>query len=213
MKKAIIAVVLIFGIALVPSLVSAQTWGVNVGFNSATFGGDDGDNWESKTGFMFGGLCLYPLTNTGISLHIEANYTMKGASFEGWLWADTDGDGYADSQIDAEQINKLAYLEIPVLFQYNVKTAGSVQPIFYAGPALALKLSSKYTLKYSNTSDTESLKDIKSMDISLVVGGGVCISGKYYVSLRYTMGVTNYADVVGVDLKNNVISGVVSVAL
>jgi len=213
MKKGIVVALVVFGLILMPTIISAQTWGFNVGINSATFGGDDAENYESKTGFMFGALSLYPLAANGLCLHVEANYTLKGSTMEGRVLVDYDGDGYGDAYIDAKQTIKLTYVEIPILLQYNVKTKGSVQPIFYAGPAVALKMSSKYKLSYSNTSDTETMKNVKSIDFGLVIGGGIAINKKYYVSARYTMGLASFSDVVGVDLKNNVISGIFSMTI
>jgi len=213
MKNGIVAALVVFGLILMPTIISAQTWGFNVGINSDTFGGDDAENYESKTGFMFGALALYPLAATGLCLHVEANFAMKGAKMEGSVLVDYDGDGYGDAYVDAEQTNKLTYVEIPVLLQYNVKTKGSVQPIFYAGPAVALKMSSKYKLSYSTENKKGTLKNIKSMDFGLVIGGGIVINKKYYVSARYTMGLASFFDVVGEDFRNNVISGIFSMTL
>jgi len=192
MKKAIIAVVLIFGIALVPSLVSAQTYGINAGVNIANCGGDDADNTDSKTGFMFGALMNYPLSANGVGLRIEANFTQKGFK--------------QDYGVDIEDVLKLSYLEIPVLLQYKAASSGSIAPIFFAGPAAALKLSAKLTEKVGSQEDTETADLVKGFDLGLMIGGGICVNNMFNIYVRYTMGLTTISDRANTDIKNNVIT-------
>lgn len=199
-RQTVLKTVILINLLFIPALVSAQTWGLNLGFNSSGFGGDDSEDVKNKSGFLVGALAILPMSN-GLSIHFEANFTTKGASIE-------------DVQYYDDKLEWLFnYIEVPALLQYKVNTSGSIAPFFYAGPAIALKLNAKMKYSAGSDSDTESVDDVKSIDFGLIFGGGINFAKQYYLSVRYTRGMTTWFDGTGLDLTNKVISFVGSITL
>ena len=110
---------------LLAAPVNAQV-GVVAGFVSSNLSIDDFDDTESRTGFAVG-LTMSRWMGPSLSFNPEVLYITKGAAFE-----------------DEEE--KLAYLEVPLMFRYNIMTSGGeFRPFITAGPTIGYLLSCDFT--------------------------------------------------------------------
>lgn len=195
---------------LLPSLSSATEikGGLKIGASSAKLYGDDvedledflGEDLKSRIGFCVGGFVTIDIAEI-FAIQSEVLYTMKGLTYEEEIMGDT-----------LKAWIKLDYLEIPVLAKINIPTPGGVKPSLFAGPAIALKLSSKVKAEYAGDSDEEDLEDVKGTDFGLVIGGGLDFGfgssgrGSISVDIRYTLGLSTISEFEGEDIKNGVFS-------
>lgn len=193
------AVVLVLGLVValvVPSFGQvAISKGIKGGINFANLGGSDVEDTDSRTAFNVGVFAGIQLANI-LYLQPEVLYTMKGA---------TQKFDFQGTTIKTTV--KLTYLEIPVLFRLNVPVQGSnVAPNFFAGPALAFKLSAKAKAEGGGQSAEEDIEEVKSTDFSLVFGAGLGV-GPVSFDVRYSLGLSSIDDSAeNADVKNNVIS-------
>lgn len=181
MKKQLQSIIVV--LLLLVSFARAQglTIGPNIGLNIANIGGKDAPSYlGSKVGIMFGGYLNYPFAKM-FALEPAINYTMLGAS------GSTQG---VNVTVSAN------YIEVPVLLRFYIPLEGrqTIRPSIYAGPAIGLNLSANVNQQANGQSqDTDIGKQTKSMDLSLVFGGGVAFklgTGNLDLSLRYTVGLT-----------------------
>ena len=157
---------------------------------------DLGEELKSKWGLCAGGFIRFNISET-FAIQPEVLYTMKGAKFE--------------ETIDGETMKfemNLSYLEVPVLLKLMIPTSGGVKPSLFAGPTLAIKLSSKTKLKYAGQTEEEDIEDMKDTDFGLIIGAGVDF-GTLTFDLRYNLGLTTISDIEDEDVKNGVISLIV----
>ena len=207
--KRTVKVMLIGAVALIlllpnSSLAKGITGGLKIGMNSAKLHGEDikeleeelGEELKSKWGLCAGGFIRFNISET-FAIQPEVLYTMKGAKFEETILGET---------MKFEM--NLSYLEIPVLLKLMIPTPGGIKPNLYAGPALAIKLSSKTKLEYAGETEEEDIEEMKDTDFGLIIGAGVDF-GKLTVDLRYVLGLTTISDVEDEDVKNGVISLIV----
>jgi hypothetical protein len=185
--------------------------GLKIGVSSAKLYGDDvgdfegllGEGLKSRIGFCAGGFITFNITEM-FAIQPEVLYTMKGVRWEGGI------NGATPLKIWI----KLDYLEIPVLVKIIVPTPGGVKPFLFAGPVLALKLSSKVKAEYAGDSEEEDIEDenMKSTDFGLVIGAGVDFglgipgTGKMTLDVRYSLGLSTISAFEGDDVKNGVFS-------
>ena len=207
MKKllTILSIVTLVFLFLLPNLAFSQmgiTKGVKVGLNLATVTGDDVDyvagpvtiSPGTRTSFSVGGFVILNLPGM-LKVRPEILYSMKGAKY--------------DTPI-GDATMKLDYLEVPVLLQYNL-IPGPISPNIFAGPALGIKLSAKGE---SPGGAEEDIDDVKSMDLGLVIGGGVILNDKFTVDLRFSLGLSTIDDSDNeADIKNQVISLMAGICL
>ncbi|NQT25451.1 PorT family protein [candidate division KSB1 bacterium] len=198
------------------SMAQITEKGVKVGLNMANITGDEADELfpddpENKTGFAIGGYVLYPLNET-ITMRIEALYSQKGAKASGEMdhgYYYYYGGGSVDYKAEAT----VTYLEIPVLFQYDIESSGSMKPFVFAGPFLALKMSDKYKMTIDGDTESGDIDDLKGSDYGIVIGAGAKINEKIFIDLRYSMGMTTIVDIDDVDVKTKVIAIMAGYAL
>ncbi|NQT25449.1 PorT family protein [candidate division KSB1 bacterium] len=213
------------------SMAQITEKGVKAGFYMANASGSDaddltGDIFEKKArnGFAVGVYALYPL-NESITLRPEVLYCQKGVKYEG-SGTETVNMGYGytvDYEYDGTIDVSLTYLEIPVLFQYDIASSGNMKPFVFAGPYLAFNMGAKMKMDMKVTamghteteSESEDMKDdVKSMDYGLVVGVGAKVTDKIHIDARYSMGMTSIDDTSDdLDLKNTVIAVTAGFAL
>lgn len=189
MKKVVLFVSLLAIVMLFALPVSAQQMvgladkGIKVGVNMATFGGDDVDDVDSRTGLVAGAYAKFKFTPL-LSIQPELLFSMKGAEY---------GDNTA----------KLNYIEIPVLIQASFPSPNFV-PNFYVGPALGIKLSE--TLEYDGEEVETDDDAYKGTDFGLAVGLGAKFT-MISVEARYTLGLSSIDDSgFDADIKNQVLS-------
>lgn len=183
--------------------------GVKVGLNLANIGGSDakdnfmGESPSNKMGFAAGAYILYPM-NESITMRVEALYSQKGAKAEGT--EDFSYYGYSGS-IDYKIEATITYIEIPILFQYDIQSSGNMKPCVFAGPYLAMKMGAKLKVTVEDDTETDDIEDVKGMDYGIIVGVGAKLTEKISVDARYSMGLTSIDDSdEDFDLKNKVIA-------
>jgi opacity protein-like surface antigen len=196
----------ILAIGLTPAL-SAQTtpaqprFGITGGLTVAKVGGSDVNDAKLKTGFVGGGVAVFPISPT-FSFQPELVYAMKGSKF-------------TDQGTDASF--KLNYVELPVLVRYDVPVTGGTKPFLLAGPAFALETTCKISGTDQGTTVTFGCQDFfnqvgantdtKSFDVGAMFGGGLAfdVNGRVMtVGIRYNIGFMKvFSDT---DVKNRVLS-------
>lgn len=90
--------------------------------------------------------------------------------------------------------DKVSYLEVPLLWRWNIATADSpkLQPFLTAGPTVSLKVGCSVVASGQSTPCSTVDKNglFATSDVSLLAGGGVA-RGKWRAGLRYEVGVLN----------------------
>jgi hypothetical protein len=206
MKKTV-KVILIGAVAIMlmlPSLSLAAgiKVGLKIGMNRADFHGEDvqemlqamGGYMESKWGLCAGGFVRFNISKT-FAIQPEVLYTMKGAKIDSTVL-----------RIKSKWEFNLSYLEVPVIVKFMIPTPGGVKPNLYAGPSLAIKLSSKIKHEIPGWPvEEQDIEGMKDTDFGLIIGAGIDF-GKLMVDLRYVLGLTAISDDANSDIKNRVIS-------
>ena len=203
-------------LALASAALPAQTvatraptrLGLLAGVNLATFGGDDAEGADTRTGFVGGGYLSLGLT-PGLSLRPELLYSMKGAK------QSFDEDGVSGS-VEA----RFDYLEVPILLAFDLPVAGSIQPQLYAGPTFAFRVSCEISGSGGGITISGDCEDFvepgeegpRSFDAGALVGGALRFvlrgGSAFTVGARYTLGLTEIGE--GADTKNRVLGIVAS---
>jgi hypothetical protein len=203
-----------FGFAIVllavflPFTAHAQSteFGFKGGVNIASYGGDDVEDLDSRTGIIVGGSFAFNLSPM-FSIQPELLYAMKGAK-------DSDASGSFTVKHD--------YLEVPVLARLRIPMApgSSLRPSVFAGPALGIELSCDLEGEEGGTTVSASCSDFgletKTTDFGLLFGGELGLDrGGMRIGLeaRYNLGLTSILDVEGAsDIKNRAISIMATIA-
>lgn len=177
-------------------------FGVLGGMNAATLNGGDGDAPDRRTGLLVGAYVVKPL-NAHLSLRPELLYSQKGAevSSSGELFTFT-------SAIE------LAYIDVPMLLQYEGGTPSGITPHVFVGPTFGFKAGCTLTETSDNTGGVEQSSDcedqggeLEAFDLGGLVGAGVGFplgSVRGTVGVRFQQGFTEIA--MDSEIKNRVIS-------
>ncbi len=179
-------------------------FGLKGGLNFSNFGGDDAGTWDSRTGFSFGGFLVSSFSDM-FFIQPELIFTTKGA---------TTTSTFETGDRETRQL-KFSYLEFPILGKLVIPLSGSnLQPLLYAGPYMAFKVSSKLHIE-REISDTESsYDDARATDFGLVFGGGVGLpvrANLIALEIRYNMGLTSFDDSdSNLSIKHNVVMVIAS---
>jgi Outer membrane protein beta-barrel domain len=187
MKKLILTFA---GTVLIVSCVMAQNFsgGIKVGLNLADQKiSGSGIALDTKTMPAFhGGVFVTYMFAEKTGVQPELLYSMQGSKI--------DIDGF---KIDS----KFDYLNIPVLFRYNITQIINVN----AGPQVGFLMSAKQ----KSDGTTEDVKSsFKSTDFSLAFGAGIDLPVGLIGGVRYSLGLakiqdTNDPDFGSTDFKNN----------
>jgi hypothetical protein len=174
-------------------------FGVNIAFlrgaNAANFTSFGSSNWFLRFGLCGGGFLALPL-NGSLAIQAEALITTKG-SHETGTWGGEPTYVYS---------LKITYLEIPVLLRVMTRPIKKTAQIFFmAGPALGLKLGSRFM----RSSEVIEFNGVKSTDLGLVLSLGYVLRSRGYTEFRYIAGMSKMIEEAGVPL--NIKNGVVSV--
>jgi hypothetical protein len=201
----------LFAILLLAITATAQVnFGIKAGANMAKITGDGWDTIEAfmdtpiddkfKFGMAFGLMAEMPLGEGGFAIQPEVLYVMKGAKAE---FPEAQAAGY-----DITMKVKQDYVEVPVLIKYNVPTEGSISPCLFAGPVVAFNAASKIEadnvpVELADEIPDGDIENNKSVDFGITFGGGVGMvvgeTGRLTFDLRYTLGLTEVFDDVGMD--------------
>jgi len=195
--------------AQTPAPASAPRVGVLGGLNSATLTGEElldeeGTAIDRRNGFVGGLYLTLPLRTPGLTFRPELLYAQKGASAN----VSFTDEG---STFDLRGTVALSYLELPLLLQYTVPTAGGLRPQLYAGPAMSLRTACRVRIRTSFGGESagqsancdeaggadEDVASVRRFDAGGVVGGALAfaVGGQALaVGARYTHGFVRLAD-------------------
>lgn len=178
MKKVILSLGLLVGLAGVANAQTGLKLGLKGGFNLATFSGTDAKGSEYKAGFAAGGLLNYGFTDM-ISVQGELLYSQKGGS--------RDFDNGAGKTYTAKQT--LGYLDVPILFKVNAGDAGKGLS-FELGPQGSFVLHQRSFVEDSGGkqigSSETSTDALNKVVIGYAAGIGYQITSGLGIGLRYT---------------------------
>jgi hypothetical protein len=169
--------------------------GVQVGYSRTDLAlSGAGNLLESRQGAITGVYLQFPVRDF-LAVRPELLFSLKGGR--------TVATGQADIDIE------LAYLELPLLLRVSIPT-GSLRPVLFAGPALAIQIGCDFTSTLSTDSiratcgqDSISLTNVRGWDFGVVGGGGVEMRlrrATIALEARYTAGTRSILD--DVALKN-----------
>lgn len=179
--------VLVFGFASAQDeakTTSNVKFGAKGGINLANIAGDDAGDANMYVGFNAGMFVEIPVTDK-LTIQPEILYSAQGSKSEGPLVI--EGNVY-----DVEATIKLNYINIPVMFKYQVANKFSLE----AGPYVGFVTSAKMKVEVSGYgSDTVDMKDmVKSTDFGLGLGMNYEFSDVIFANARYQAGLTQIGD-------------------
>lgn len=142
--------------------------GAYVGYSRTDLGGADAQEVQARQGALTGVYLHLPLSRN-VSIRPELTFALKGGRTE-------TADGVI---LDIQ----LAYLEFPVLGKAAVPL-GRFRPVFFAGPAPALRIGCDFLLFIPQTPGQPALDErvtcgeaeivvLRQMDLGLVAGAGI----------------------------------------
>ena len=150
--------------------------GLKLGMNIAFIHGPDVKVWPDRQaawvlrfGLCGGGFVALPVSKS-VAIQAEALITTKGSKEVGALFEEV----YNYSLM-------ITYLEVPVLVRFTPLPASrSFNLVFMAGPALAFKLHSRFTL----AGERLEFDGVRSKDLGLVISVGYVIRSQGYTEIR-----------------------------
>lgn len=167
MKRIILSMVvcMVFGF----SNAQSTKFGIKGGLNVSGITGYAEDT-KSLIGYHIGGFAEVKVSKK-IAIQPEFLFSTQGTTIEGF-------DGDSNTKVNVN------YLNIPVLAKYYITDAFTVE----AGPQIGFLLSAKIK--------EEDIHDLyKSTDFGFNLGCGYDFTENFSAGLRYTIGLTNVADV------------------
>lgn len=180
------------GLASAQSLSAGEVAaGVKGGLNAANLseslegtGAGTSVSYDLRKGLIFGAFIRKAVSDT-FAIQPEILFSQQGASQSDFM------DDYGV---------KLGYIQVPVLGV--VTFAGdSARPFVFAGPALSLKTSAKFSENGVNTD----IDDVAGSDVSLVLGAGIEIA-QGSIEVRYSFGFKDINPDTDFSAKNRVLS-------
>ena len=201
MKKLLFSVILlvVFVIANAQektSNVSNIKFGAKGGVNFANLAGDDADGAKMFVGFNAGFFIEIPVADK-LVFQPEILYSAQGSKSEGPLFV--DGSVY-----NVEATLKFNYINIPLLFKYEIADKFSLEAGPYVGFLTSAKLKAKIQGVGSETIDAKDM--LKSTDFGIAIGMNYEFTDVIFANARYQSGLTEIGDAEGNnnDIKNSV---------
>lgn len=193
-KTLTVALALAVGLVLGTGVAEAQDgtgFGIKGGVTLAKLDGDFGAvdgaavDFENGRGFAVGIFAAMPLSD-GLSLQPELMYVRRTTEL--------DLPSLDDTVDEAEFEVRTSYVELPVLLKYTAGD-GSVRPILFAGPSVALNLDAETHAEFGDMEETTDIKDeISDIDLGVALGAGLELGDGLSVEGRYTLGLTDVDD-------------------
>lgn len=156
--------------------------GAKGGVNFSKITGDDFDDVDSRTSFNAGLIAEIPLSER-ISFQPEIFYSGQGFDIV------QGEDRLFDTSEDIEY--QLDYIQVPLLLKVYLVKGLSVE----AGPQFGFKIHEEFDSEpNSDGGDFEIDEDdsyVKDFDTSLAIGTSYKFDSGFFLSARYTMGLTN----------------------
>ncbi|MGI9548250.1 MAG: porin family protein [Flavobacteriaceae bacterium] len=175
----------LISIFLLSSCVTPR-YGVKVGGNYATIGGDDTDNIDGKIGLYLGGVAELGITDR-FAVQPEVLFSQQGAKY-------SDSGGF-DGQFNFNYIN------VPIMAKFKPSDAFSIE----LGPQIGFLLTAKDKFD-SPTSGEDDIKDfVGSTDFGGNIGIGYELDMGLNFNARFNYGFSNINDfdTGGLDISNN----------
>ncbi|WP_299779499.1 porin family protein [uncultured Formosa sp.] len=186
MKKLIVFTgVLLFALTSVHAQSDSKAFqlGVKGGVNFSKLSGDDFDDVDSRTSFNAGLVAEVPISER-FSFQPEVFYSGQGFDL-----LERDQDNVFDTNENVEY--QLDYIQVPLLLKAYLIKGLSVE----AGPQFGFKIHEEFdTEPNSDGGDLEIDSDdsyVKDFDTSLAFGTSYKFDNGFFLSARYTMGLTS----------------------
>jgi hypothetical protein len=178
-------------------------FGAKAGLNISNFTGDT-ENSKSKEGLYIGGYVRIPIASK-FSIQPELLFSMQGAKEKtAYPYYEPIRDDYFWGTAEADY--KFNYINIPLMFQYEVIDRLRLE----AGPQVGLNVGSKFKLKFKEGYRSYFIKadadELKMINFSLNVGGNYELQNGLNFSARYSCGLSNISEDSNSDVKNPVFS-------
>ena len=205
MKKFLISALVVGVTAL--GFSQELRWGIKGGINFANLRGDKtityyykggkqiaipGSN-KGKVGFHIGAFAEYPI-NEKLTFQPELLISTQGAEFENNSYEENRAYSSKATKNMVSKVN-LTYLEVPIMFKYNVVEKLNVEFGLQIGFLIGAENNIVYTITNDVSRDIYSLdidaKKMKSVDFGLNFGASYDITENIFVQARYNLGLTN----------------------
>jgi len=189
----IILLTLFISISSPLTFAQFSSFGIKGGLNLSKLNYKDdlqGYNFTFREGLNSGLFGEYKLSNN-LFIHGEIIYSMRGTEYG------LDEKILLGLTIPKHKfIQKLDYIEIPILFQYNILIDSKIIPKVFLGPVASFLLSAKieYVENDNSKGEVDQKDDIKSTELGVVFGVGAnynLSSGQIIFDIRYQYGLTN----------------------
>ena len=202
MRFSLKTVLVIAFLMTLPTVAAGQsTVGFRGGLSLASLGGDDAQDFDSKTGLSFGGFFNVPVSDM-LGVQVGAGFVQKGAS---------------ETELGVDLEFEMGYIEIPLLLTLSPPTSGNVGFTFSVGPAIGFNTGCTLSgteggITVEIDCDDPSIGlEVKSFEVGAMVGAGLDIGLTESVSLVldgfYNLGLTKVDDSgVDDDVKNRAFS-------
>ncbi|MBQ0769113.1 MAG: PorT family protein [Bizionia sp.] len=174
--------------------------GVKGGMNFSTITGDDFNDLDSRTSFNAGLVAEIPITNR-FSIQPEVFYSGQGFDIK-----EIDQDNVFDTDQNIEY--QLDYIQVPILAKFYLVDGLSIE----AGPQFGFKINEEIDSQPNSDGGDVDISNedssVKDFETSITGGLSYKFSSGFFVSGRYTYGLTNLFDddsaLKNVDAKNAV---------
>ena len=182
MKKVILSLGLLVGMAGVANAQTGLKLGLKGGFNGATFSGTNSKGSEYKAGFAAGGLINYGFSDL-ISVQGELLYSQKGASIDAF-----NKTGAAASFANGTTFKStLGYIDVPILLKVTAGDDGKGL-FFELGPQGSFVIHNRDFYQNGSDQSTEntSTDALNKVVIGYVAGLGYQLTSGLGLGIRYT---------------------------
>ena len=185
--------IVVLGISTTALQAQKVAIGGKVGFTASSFRGDDAVNVEFRKGAV-GGIFVNASFLKVLAIQPEVIFKQSGAN-------------YKYSSTGLQQVVKINYIQVPVLFKIQVPIAHTVYPNIFFGPQYSYAVTRSYSAGTSNAQIKFDDADISRNDFGGVFGVGVDVRAKRFfwtIDFRYGMGAIKVEDNdnINLDLKN-----------
>ncbi len=163
MKKTLLCATILLLIGTLDAFAQENSYGVRLGANLSSISSDDiPENLEdSRFGIVVGFLAEFPVTEK-ISIQPEFQYSSQG---------------------NDDEALRVDYLQVPILFKYNISYKFNV----HIGPQVGLKI-------WEWEDNTALETNFNTFDFAAVAGIGVNLTENFFADLRYSFGLSNIID-------------------
>ena len=174
MKKAILSIVLVAGVAVAANAQSTS-FGVKAGTSLTSFTGKGSEGAENKFGFNGGLIANFGLSDI-VSIQPELLYSMKGAK---------GTETISGTKVTYKE--NLNYIDVPVLAHIN---AGGL--FFELGPQVGFLVAANESVEANGQSQSQDVKSqVKTVDFGYAAGLGYQLANGPGIGLRYNGGLVD----------------------